>query len=200
MNKSTPLSQLPINGTNPNTFVNEQQKQMITNAQQAIQNSNLPQNTQIHQEMMNDDDATIQEVLNHINSNQQTQQTQYQQQHIPQPSMDGQSNIYQQQQQQQQIDPYVLQNMMNMNQIPPQSSHNTLIGSHSNIDMFFHIFADDIKLAILILSLFILVNFIPIGTTLGKYIAIDKIPYNDIILKGLLCAILFLFTKKMVVK
>ena len=205
MNKSTPLSQLPSNLQNQNTFVNDQQKQMITNAQQAIQTVNLPQNTQVHQDMMNDDDATIQEVLNHINASQQPAQ-QPTQQHFnsPQMQMPQQMDIQQQlyQQPQQQMDQYIMQNMMNPNMMNmnTSSSHNTLLGHSSNIDMFFHIFADDIKVAILIVSLFVLVNFIPVGATLGRYIAVDKIPYHDVILKGVLCAILFLLTKKFVVK
>jgi hypothetical protein len=84
MNKSTPISQLPSAMQAQNTFVNDQQKQMIQNAQQAIQNINLPQNTQIQQDIVNDDDATIQEVLNHINSSQHQQQQQVH--HAPPPT------------------------------------------------------------------------------------------------------------------
>ena len=66
MNKSTPLSQLPSTPSQGN-FVNDQQRQMITQAQQAIQTSTFPQNTQISSDIVNDDDPTIQEVLNQFN-------------------------------------------------------------------------------------------------------------------------------------
>lgn len=199
MNKSTPISQLPSAMQSQNTFVNDQQKQMIQNAQQAIQNINLPQNTQIQQDMINDDDATIQEVLNHINSSQQQQQVHHApppttHTHIPTHVMQQEmpSSNYQQMDQQ-----MMLQNLL-MNQAQqPSLSHQ---GGISNIDMFFHMFADDIKIALLILTLFILTNFIPVGSILGRYIAVDKIPYHDVILKGLLCAVLFILTKKFVLK
>lgn len=194
MNKSTPISQLPSAMQAQNTFVNDQQKQMIQNAQQAIQNINLPQNTQIQQDIVNDDDATIQEVLNHINSSQQQQQQVH---HAPPPpTTHTMPDINYQMDQQMMIQNLMNQNMINQMQQPSMSHQ----GGMSNIDMFFHMFADDIKIALLILTLFILVNFIPVGSILGRYIAVDKIPYHDIILKGLLCAVLFILTKKFVLK
>jgi hypothetical protein len=208
MNKSTPISQLPSVMQAQNTFVNDQQKQMITNAQQAIQNINLPQNTQIQQDIINDDDVTIQEVLNHINSSQQQQQ---QPMHPPATQQHPNANTYMQQEipdQQMMIQNLMNQGMMNQGMInqnlmnqgmmqQPSLSHH---GGMSNIDMFFHMFADDIKIALLVLTLFMLTNFIPVGSILGRYIAVDKIPYHDIILKGLLCAVLFILTKKFVLK
>jgi len=194
MNKSTPISQLPSAMQAQNTFVNDQQKQMIQNAQQAIQNINLPQNTQIQQDIVNDDDATIQEVLNHINSSQHQQQQQVH--HAPPPTTHSIPDTNYQMDQQMMIQNLMNQNMMNQMQ-QPSLSHQ---GGMSNIDMFFHMFADDIKIALLILTLFILVNFIPVGSILGRYIAVDKIPYHDIILKGLLCAVMFILTKKFVLK
>ena len=194
MNKSTPISQLPSAMQAQNTFVNDQQKQMIQNAQQAIQNINLPQNTQIQQDIVNDDDATIQEVLNHINSSQQQQQQVH---HVPPPpTTHSIPDTNYQMDQQMMIQNLMNQNMMNQMQ-QPSLSHQV---GMSNIDMFFHMFADDIKIALLILTLFILVNFIPVGSILGRYIAVDKIPYHDIILKGLLCAVMFILTKKFVLK
>lgn len=66
MNKSTPLNQLPTLGHH-GQFVNEQQKQMVMQAQSAVGSLPIPQNTQISNDATNDDDATIQEVLNQIN-------------------------------------------------------------------------------------------------------------------------------------
>lgn len=77
MNKSTPLNQLPhpasaVSAATGNMsaggFVSEQQRQMISQAQQAAQNFALPQNTQPSNDVLNtDDDATVQEVLNQLN-------------------------------------------------------------------------------------------------------------------------------------
>lgn len=222
MNKSTPLSQLPstLQGTNPNqnTFVTDQQKQIITQQQQAINSISMPQNTQLPQDIINDDDATIQEVLNHISSQSQGQsQSQMQGQSQP---LQGQfqGNI---QQSQANIglphqgsgmlssndigfgtagyDNMLLQNMLN--QMPSQQlPHvNTNAVHSSTIDMFMNVFADDIKLALLVLVMVIVVNFVPITTLLGRYIAIEKIPYHDILLKAILVAVLVVMLKRFIV-
>lgn len=65
MNKSTPLNQLPATG-GQNVFINEQQRQMVMQAQSAVNAIPIPQNTQISVDGGNEDDATIQEVLNQI--------------------------------------------------------------------------------------------------------------------------------------
>jgi hypothetical protein len=191
MNKSTPLSQLPNASQQQNAFVNDQQKQMITSAQTAIQNIQMPQNTQIPPEIMNDDDATIQEVLNQINSQKAPSPPQIptispsvmpQQPPTPSPNMFEQF----------QMNNDFYAPMPPMMPMPPQPS------PVQNVDMFVSFFADDIKLAGLVLSVYIMVNFIPIGSLLGKYFAIDKIPYHDILLKGLLCATIVVFAKKMI--
>ncbi len=210
MNKSTPLSQLPNAMQQQTSFVSDQQKQMITNAQQAINNISMPQNTQIPSDIINDDDATIQEVLNHINLSQsqqpqmpQQQPQQVQQQQIPlQKQMPMDMNQYMSQQIQQPYDIDALNNQMVMQNLMQQMPQQQTIAAHtgSSIEMFFHMFGDDLKLAILILTMIVLVHFIPIGSILGRYIAIDKIPYHDILLKALLASILVVLTKKLVVK
>lgn len=209
MNKSTPLSQLPNAMQQQTSFVSDQQKQMITNAQQAINNISMPQNTQIPNDIINDDDATIQEVLNHINLSQSQQQPQLpQQQQVQQQmpihkQMDMNQYMSQQMQQPYDIDAALsnqmaMQNLMQ--QMPQQPQSAMAVHTGSSIEMFFHMFGDDLKLAILILTMIILVHFIPIGSILGRYIAIDKIPYHDILLKALLASILVVLTKKLVVK
>lgn len=192
MNKSTPLSQLPNASQQQNTFVNDQQKQMITSAQTAIQSIQMPQNTQIPPEIMNDDDATIQEVLNQINS--QKSGGNNTSPASPPPSvMPPQPPV---------LPSYEQFQMNNDYYVPPPSMMqmpmpNAPSPAH-NVDMFVTFFADDLKLAGLVLSVYIMVNFIPIGSILGRYIAIDKIPYHDILLKGLMCATIVVFAKKMI--
>lgn len=202
MNKSTPLSQLPNANQPQNAFVNEQQKQMVTNAQTAVQNIPIPQNTQIPPEIMNDDDATIQEVLNQINSQKQQQPSQAMQ--GPPPSM------YDQMPPQMRMmppppDPSEFGGSMPPFPYPPPP--NMVFGGPGapipaqpgqSIDVFMNFFADDLKLAFIVMSVFILVSFIPIGGILGRYIAIDRIPYHDIILKALFCAVIVIFAKKMI--
>jgi len=220
MNKSTPLSQLPTAIQNQNAFVNDQQKQIITNAQQAINNINMPQNTQIPTDLVNDDDTTIQEVLNHINSGHASQSNQaghagqagqtghagqvlsppHQMSMSPSPPLplELQNQMYMQSQ----IDQSMLQNILNQHQLmnPPPPSISTPTYHHDTIGMFLHIFGDDMKLAVLVLSAFIVVHFLPLGNIIGKYIALDKIPYHDILLKALLATVVVILFKKMILK
>jgi hypothetical protein len=59
-------------------------------------------------------------------------------------------------------------------------------------------FTNDIKLIVAIFVLYIVIEFLPIETVLGKYIAIDKIPYHKILLRALLFAGLFILLKKFI--
>lgn len=212
MNKSTPIHQLPVgNGSGPG-FINEQQKQMITQAQQAIGNMNLPQNTQIA-DIATEDDATIQEVLNQINGGGSTapsvatQQQQIpaqllQQQAIQQEIQQQQAYALQQQQAyanqlQQQLEMSAMYNMQpqSVNMAAPAST-----GIASTLDQFFGMFADDLKLVVFVLGAAIIAQFVPLSTFLGKYIAIDKIPHHDVFVKAILTASLVLFAKRAMLK
>jgi hypothetical protein len=190
MNKSTPINQLPTNSGNQGNFINDQQRQMITQAQQAIQTSTFPQNTQISADLANDDDPTIQEVLNQFNPQQQQQLQQQQNTDIN--FLHQQQMMAQQQQQQQQQLFAQLQAAQTVNQDTiPSNLNNVIIGGYLNN------ITSDIKLAALIFTLFIIVNFIPIESFISRYFAIDKIPYHQIILRALLAASLFMLVKKL---
>jgi hypothetical protein len=74
----------------------------------------------------------------------------------------------------------------------PPPLNNMLVGSYlSN-------FTDDIKLVTCVFVIYIVVNFIPIEKLIGRYFAIDKIPYHQILLRAVLAAVIFMFVKKMV--
>lgn len=228
MNKSTPLNQLPSATAQP-SFINEQQKQMITNAQAAIQTMNLPQNTQTSADIINDDDPTIQELLNQINvpQNGGNQNIQTLQQPAYQPNIQmgqmgqmsqmGQLNqMGQVNQLSHQISQPGTQNTPSQQSI--QGFQNDYTGDYlqqyismsntnqqtptitpplsNNFELFLNFFGEDIKIALIVLMVVIIINFIPISGILGKYIAIDKIPYHDILLKGILAALLVTIIKK----
>lgn len=198
MNKSTPISQLP----NTQNFVNDQQRSMVTQAQQAIQSSTFPQNTQLSPDITNDDDPTIQEVLNQFNNNDQAQllaqaqaqaqaqllaqaQAQAQMQMQAQAQAQDQANqLYSQMQAQAQVQNNIIPQI-----IPPSS---TILGGYITN------FTNDIKLVIAIFVLYIVIEFLPIESVLGKYIAIDKIPYHKILLRAVLFAGLFILLKKFI--
>jgi hypothetical protein len=194
MNKSTPINQLPANNGQQGNFINDQQRQMITQAQQAIQTSTFPQNTQISADLANDDDPTIQEVLNQFNPQQQNPdinflhqqqvmaQAQAQQQQIQQQQLFAQLQAAQAQQQQQ----------FSPQEIVPPNLNNVIMDGYLN-----HI-TGDIKLAAVIFTIYIIVNFIPIESIISRYFPIDKIPYHQIILRASLAASLFMLVKKLI--
>ena len=210
MNRSTPISTLQANA-NPATFVNDQQRQIVMQAQQAISNMTLPQNTQMNQNLdIADDDATIQEVLNQIqagssasqatNIAQQAPQQQYempQQQQIQNVQVPNIS--YSSQPPQPTFAPNMVGNGANfIGQMPPQpspyldpESHNGILGSVGAV-------AQDVKLAAFVFILFIIVQFIPIEKFLLRYFAFDKIPYYQVILKALLAFVAVIVFKKFI--
>lgn len=195
MNKSTPLSQLPNALQQQTAFVNDQQKQMVTSAQAAVQNIPIPQNTQIPPEIINDDDATIQEVLNQINSQKGNPPPQPQEMLPPQPQLMPPLNM---------PDPMVPQGY-NGGMMPFPTASSAMFqpvapsaASSGNVELFLHFFADDLKLAALVFAIFLAVQFIPVGSFLGRYIAIDRIPYHDILIKGLIAAVAVILAKKVI--
>lgn len=203
MSKSTPISQLPNQGASGN-FINDQQKQMFSQAQNAVQNMTLPQATQPVADVVNEDDNIIQEVLNSFanNNNNSAQSSQQniehmvQQQNNPtmyQPPMMPPPQGYSPQINA--MDPMLLNMLANQVNSPQQTPTPQYTGS---IESFINVFADDIKLAALVLIVFVVVNFIPLERIIGKYIAIEKIPYHDILLKALLGALLVVFARKII--
>lgn len=229
--RSTPLNQLP-NVNNQNVFINDQQRNMVMQAQTAISQLQLPQNTQ--QPLENDeDDNTIQEVLNQIHST-GGQDAQYQQQ-LQQ--MQQMQQMHQLQQMQQQLQK---ENMQQVPQMPPQLMQQgvppqmpqiiqlpqTLAPSQydlmaalsqagspmpnagssipdplegTNDGGIFSIItsiAEDVKFAAFIFILFVIVHFIPIDKFLLKYFSIDRIPYYDILLKGLVAFVAVIIFRK----
>lgn len=201
MNKSTPISQLP-NLNSQGSFINDQQRQMITQAQAAIQSSTLPQNTQLSSDIVNDDDPTIQEVLSQFNGGKAevpiTPNLNYvQQNHLQQQQMLAQMQAQQQAQQNyiETMNPMQI-NPMQMNQIIPSGgSISTEVLSSYMLQI-----TDDLKLVALVFVIYIIVNFIPLEGFISRYIAIEKIPYNGIIIKAFFAAIIFMFLKKLIVK
>lgn len=204
MNKSTPIAQLP-SMNQQGSFINDQQRQMITNAQAAIQQSTMPQNTQLSSDIINDDDPAIQEVLSQFNGGGGPSSKQ---EHMQNMSMVQQNHMQQQQMMAQlQAQQNYMENMSQMNhmvqpqmtapipQIVPGSS---AISTEALKDYMVDI-SDDLTLTGLVLGLFVVVHFIPIENVITRYISLDKIPYHSIIIKGLFAAILFFFIKKLIV-
>jgi hypothetical protein len=204
---------------------------MVIQAQNAISQLQMPQNTQ--QPMENDeDDNTIQEVLNQIHTN-NSQDTQYQQQLQQLQQMQQMQQLQQMQmqkesiQQSAQMPPQMMQ-QATPQQIPqiiqlpssasqPQFDLMTAIaqangggsqpsasvipdplegGNDSGLFGIIKSIADDVKFASFIFILFVIVHFIPIDKFLLKYFSIDRIPYYDILLKGLVAFVAVIVFRK----
>lgn len=194
MSKSTPINQLPSQMASQNTFVNDQQRQMITQAQQAIGNSTMPQNTTLPNDILNEDDSVIQDMLNNLNSGQQQQAVQLQDL-----------------QQQEDFLRMAAMNNMNINQVMPQQHYMppptpaffmppaaaAVPLQPSMHQKFMSLLTSEFKLAGLVFAIVIIVQLVPFHRYISKYVAIEKIPYHDIVLRGILAALGVIIVKKM---
>lgn len=144
---------------------------------------------------INDDDAAIQDILNQINASNPN----------PPPSNNSptsqdlqQLQQLQAQIQQQQLLVAAMNNNNNININSLAKTPNTI--DDVNYSSFFNAFTDDIKLATIVFISVIIVHFIPIEKIIGKYFALDKIPYHDILFRASFAATIVLFIKKFIIK
>lgn len=219
MNKSTPLNQLPVmNGQN--TFINDQQRQMVMQAQNAVNALPMPQNTQMSADLPNDDDATIQEVLNQIHGG-GTGGGSHSMEGMDTPSMSAPSAsipVMPPQLMNQQISPAMMPQPIV--QSPPQPTFDPYTQMYSGqypaqpqpiVDPLQHStdgsvlgfvgsIAEDVKFAAFIFTLFIAVHFIPVDKFLMRYFALDKIPYYDVILKATVAFVAVIIFRKLIMR
>ncbi len=199
MNKSTPINQLPSVQQSQQQFITEQQQNIVNQAKNAISNMNMPQNTQILNELVEDPDESIQEVLNSLNLNSSSSNSLEQfnnnnmNHHNPVTNY-NQNNILPSNQQQYNLDNYNQNPINNWNSNYQMPSNN-----FNSFDTFIKVFGDDIKLALLVFVSVIIVNFMPIIKFLNNYISLDKIPNNEILIKASVIAIIVIFFKKFVI-
>lgn len=207
MNKSTPLNQLPNMNTSmppqsPSGFVSDQQRQIVAQAQQAASTFSLPQSTQLSNDVGTDDDATVQEVLNHLNqSNPMNTNTS-----VGEDQMYEQHQLQQQQQQQQSLyqnapapAPAMYMSpqapMMPMPIVP--SSRFSMFVPHSLTSI---VFDDDLKIIAIAAVAYIAVHYIPFERFVNNYVALYKIPYSSFIIKALSCGFIVFILKKLFVR
>mgnify|MGYP006278165767 CR=1 FL=1 len=177
MSKSTPINQLPSQASNP-TFVNEQQRQMITQAQQAIGNSAMPQNTQLPAEILTEDDSVIQDMLNNLNAPSDVPSAQ-QEELLRLAAM----NQYQ---------------MPQMSPYPQQYAYAQPVHVPKSFSaQFTHLLTSEFKLAGLVFVIVLIVQFVPFHRYVSKYVAIDKIPYHEVLLRAIIAALAVIAVKKL---
>ena len=179
MNKSTPIVQLPSNQPQAPTFMNDQQRQYIAQAQQAVSNTTIPQNSQLSTDIVNDDDIVVQDILNQINNS------------TPNQNINATMPSYPMQQQAM----FTNQQMMHPPSYPTQEIYT--MQESNDYKTFYNQFAVDIKLASTVFFVVIIIHFVPLSSWMAKYIAVDKIPYHEIILRAILATLLVIIIKNL---
>lgn len=165
------------------SYVNDQQKQLVMQAQQSIQSFQQPQDSNVTHEGDNPDHIfeTLQALDPSLFEQQKQQQLQMQEQQLQQLQM---QELQQQQQQQ------------NQQQMPQQN------GQHMEQQKqgFFDLYSIEIKMSIICAIVFIIVSILPIEKIIFKYYSLDRIPYSNLILKAIISAIVFFILIKLIIK
>lgn len=58
--------------------------------------------------------------------------------------------------------------------------------------------ADDIKKSVIVFAIFLIVSKIPLEKIIYKYISLEHVPLSDIIIKGVIAAVLFFVARKLI--
>jgi hypothetical protein len=184
MSKSTPLSQLPNMGSQ-NVLLNDPQRLSQSQAQAPPQ-SNMQASGPIQ-----DPEEIIQETLNQINGQMQTP---HPPQQMPQPPQVSQLEQYEAQQ------PLIYD--PNMFAMPP--TQQSLVDSNISIQTVgqqeptskllndLASWNNDIQVGLFAAALYILISMTPIESIIYKYIALDKLPYSNVVIKAAMMFVLML--------
>ncbi len=167
--------------------------------------------------MPGDDDTTIQAVLNEIagtsGAGGPPPPSQQQQQMAPPPPMQQQPITQQQaafmaaHQAQQQaaalsgVDTTTLLAMLGQGPSAPIAAvANPSSGSGNMMNLLMKVLTQDFKLATIVFAIYIAVSFIPVSNILGKYFDLNRVPYAELIIKGVVAAIVVTLLMKSFVK
>ena len=224
MSKSTPIAQLPFQGISDRggpqqqaspgggggVFVNDQHRQIIAQAQHAAQNYTMPQSSS--HDISHEDEATIQETLQYINSSSaplQMPPAHMQQAQMQQTQQSQQSQMQQAQMQQAaylQYDPQ-----------PPPAVHGGMDPSLFGYGMsappmvlpqqasslvrqnVWMPARDDAWIVLMGVIAYVLLSVLPIEKIAGHYIAFDKIPYSDVLFKAAIMGVVLYIGRRMFV-
>jgi hypothetical protein len=140
--------------------------------------SQLPvQNKGNPDDLMLDDDATVQEVFNQIAQSQNQEQPLQQVQNSGIPQMTPQQ-MYN-------GTPHVMPQEFI---IPPQQNY---VPNNVATKSKFEMFSKDLRKVFEVIAIVVIVQVVPIEQFVYKYVAIQHVPYSGIIIKSLLAGILY---------
>lgn len=205
--KSTPIHQLPPfqqhQQQQQSTFINDQHRQIVSQAQDAVSNFSLPTNSQMQSDMQ-EDDVTIREVLQQIGGASAQQQPPSAVPQHPPPQPPPQMVAVQQQQQ-----PPIQQAAAWAAPLPYQphpASEDAFMfmamqqqgGSQQSqqgglLNRIF--FSSEARSAWLVAALYVAVALLPVEGLLGRYAAVtERFPHAGLALRAALIALAFFAT------
>lgn len=163
-------------------FVNDQQRQIVTQAQQASQSFALPQNTQQSNDILNEDTATIQDALEALNENNNSDNK-----YPPsQQEIDEYMMSMQQQQHPPAYDPDITTLMMQNPHHPPAQTMTNEVDMKTKLINDIFSWNDELKVALFGTAIFVFVHAFPIEKYIYKYVSLDKIPNSNMIIKAVI--------------
>lgn len=205
MQKSTPLSSLPnmhlqqptthVSPSNPPQFVNDQQRRIVTQAQHASQSFTLPQNTQHSNDIMNEDNATIQDALEALNRD--TSASPQATNHPSQQEIDDYMLSMQHEQQQPiAYNPDISDLLQSQQQLHVHSPGGEVDMKSKLINDILS-WNDELKIALFGTAIFVFVHAFPIEKYIYKYVSLDKIPNSNMVIKAVIMFIGILVVAKL---
>lgn len=177
MQKSTPISQLPNMSlpVQPQVFVNDQQRNIVTQAQQASQTFQMPQNTQsTQQDILNEDSTTIQDALDSLMPQQNSRE---------QEIADYMARV--QEQKEMELAAYSANGPVYDPNVNKEQHVTQDINMKEKIINDVLSWNDELKIALFATGLFFMIQSFPIENIVYKYVAFNKIPNSHLVIKGL---------------
>lgn len=150
----------------------------------------IPPRAQPQDDLMLDDDATVQEVLDQIaqsNSHPMQHQQQPQQQQMPPMAQMPPQQMYSPDMLPQ-VPSYPQNYFSASAMLPPQQHRAPLFGDLNN----------DLKAVVLVAAICFVVQVLPVEKFVYNYIAIEHIPYSAVLIKAALAAVLFFFGRRFI--
>lgn len=200
--KSTPLTQLPnppsqqqMQTPQPqqHQYVNDQHRQLITQAHTAAQNFTMPVNTQLGGEYTRDEDATIQETLSHLNGDSQTIQQLPPLQQLPQSPPVTSATFTPPPPHPPMTAPAPMASSGSMSNLPQPAQMQYSATSPSTEVWWSFIGNSELKLVAIVVIITILISILPVEHFLNEYLPsfILRLPYADVIGRSLVAGIMF---------
>lgn len=187
MSKSTPLSQLPMTSDAASMFVNDQQRNIVQQAQQAQQTFSVPQSSQqtssqIMPDVSADDDMMLQEMFKTLQQpGEMPPPQQVPAQSPPAPA----TSLH--------VPPaYDTMHTDQYYHMPAASQQGGLAWLTSFLPSM-----DDAQRILVVAAVIFAVGLVPFVSLAAKYVPVDKLPHADLLFKAIVASIVIYIVSKM---